>query len=106
MEGPQRKPLASSANHLYGRRITSLKRGPVAFALVSGDALDVKAEGTFISYRGVNQLIGHGGLHGAGVEYRAGGSTPRAVFNEKILVDRDADLTKILQRVSFPDAAG
>jgi hypothetical protein len=108
-EGPHWKVLrasrwASSANHLYGRNITSSETWTWLHSPSFRAApLDVKAEADLHFLQGVNQLIGHGWPYTPeGIEYPGWRFYAAAVFNEKnpwwIVMP---DVAKYLQRVSF-----
>ncbi len=108
-EGPHWKILrasrwASSANHLYGRNITSSETWTWLHSpSFRATPLDTKAEADLHFLQGINQLIGHGWPYTPeGVEYPGARLYAAAVFNEKnpwfIAMP---DLAKYLQRVSF-----
>ncbi len=108
-EGPQWKVVrasrwASSANHIYGRNITSSETWTWLHSpLFRATPLDVKAEADLHFLQGINQLIGHGWPYTApGVEYPGWRFYAAGVFNEKnpwwIVMP---DLALYLQRVSF-----
>ncbi len=111
-EGPQWKTLraarwASSANHLYGRNITSSETWTWLHSpSFRATPLDVKAEADLHFLQGINQLIGHGWPYTpnapeAGVEYPGWRFYAAAVFNEKnpwwVAMP---EISKYLQRVS------
>ena len=95
---------ASSANHIYGRNITSSETWTWLHSpSFRATPLDVKAEADIHFLQGVNQLIGHGWPYTApGVEYPGWRFYAAAVFDEKnpwwIVMP---DVAKYLQRVSF-----
>jgi hypothetical protein len=95
---------ASSANHLFGRPVTSSETWTWLHSpSFRATPLDVKAEADLHFVQGVNQLIGHGWPYTPeGVEYPGWRFYAAAVFNEKnpwwIAMP---DLSKYLQRVSF-----
>jgi hypothetical protein len=108
-EGAQWKILraarwASSANHLYGRNLTSSETWTWLHSpAFRATPLDVKAEADLHFLQGINQLIGHGWPYTAeGVEYPGWRFYAAGVFNEKnpwwIVMP---DLSRYLQRVSF-----
>jgi hypothetical protein len=95
---------AASANHLYGRPVTSSETWTWLHSPVfRATPLDLKAEADLHFLQGVNQLIGHGWPYTAeGVEYPGWRFYAAGVFNEKnpwwIVMP---DLARSLQRVSF-----
>jgi len=95
---------ASSANHIYGRNITSSETWTWLHSpSFRATPLDVKAEADIHFLQGINQLIGHGWPYTpASVEYPGWRFYAAAVFNEKnpwwIVMP---DVAKYLQRVSF-----
>jgi len=95
---------ASSANHLFGRPVTSSETWTWLHSpSFRATPLDVKAEADLHFLQGVNQLIGHGWPYTApGVEYPGWRFYAAGVFNEKnpwwIVMP---DLSKYLQRLSF-----
>ena len=95
---------ASSANHIYGRNITSSETWTWLHSpSFRATPLDVKAEADIHFLQGINQLIGHGWPYTApGVEYPGWRFYAAAVFDEKnpwwIVMP---DVAKYLQRVSF-----
>ncbi|MGA9773359.1 MAG: glycosyl hydrolase [Blastocatellia bacterium] len=108
-EGSQWKSLsatrwASSASHLYGRRVTSSETWTWLHSpSFRATPLDVKAEADRHFLQGINQLIGHGWPYTAeGVEYPGWRFYAAGVFNEKnpwwIVMP---DLSLYLQRLSF-----
>jgi alpha-L-rhamnosidase len=108
-EGPQWKVLrasrwASSANHLYGRQVTSSETWTWLHSpSFRATPLDVKAEADLHFLQGINQLIGHGWPYTAeNVEYPGWRFYAAGVFNEKnpwwIVMP---DLARYLQRISF-----
>ena len=108
-EGAQWKVLraarwASSANHLYGRNITTSETWTWLHSpSFRATPLDVKAEADVHFLQGINQLIGHGWPYTAeGVEYPGWRFYAAAVFNEKnpwwIAMP---DLSRYLQRMSY-----
>jgi hypothetical protein len=108
-EGHQWKSLsaarwASSANHIYGRSVTSSETWTwLNSPPFRATPLDMKAEADRHFLQGVNQLIGHGWPYTAeGVEYPGWHFYAAAVFNDKnpwwIVMP---DVTRYLQRVSF-----
>ncbi len=108
-EGAQWKVLraarwASSANHLYGRTITSSETWTWLHSpSFRATPLDAKAEADVHFLQGINQLIGHGWPYTAeGAEYPGWRLYAAAVFNEKnpwwIAMP---DLSRYLQRMSY-----
>ena len=108
-EGPQWKVLrasrwASSANHLYGRNVTSSETWTWLHSpSFRATPLDMKAEADLHFLQGINQLIGHGWPYTAeGVEYPGWRFYASAVFNDKnpwwIVMP---DITQYLQRMSW-----
>jgi len=95
---------ASSANHLFGRRVTSSETWTWLHSpSFRATPLDVKAEADLHFLQGVNQLIGHGWPYTApGVDYPGWRFYAAGVFNEKnpwwIVMP---DVSKYLQRLSF-----
>jgi hypothetical protein len=95
---------ASSANHIYGRPITSSETWTwLNSPPFRATPLDMKAEADRHFLQGINQLIGHGWPYTAeGVEYPGWNFYAAAVFNEKnpwwIVMP---DVARYLQRVSF-----
>ncbi|HEX4950333.1 MAG TPA: glycosyl hydrolase, partial [Blastocatellia bacterium] len=95
---------ASSANHLYGRNITTSETWTWLHSpSFRATPLDVKAEADLHFLQGINQLIGHGWPYTAeGQEYPGWRFYAAAVFNEKnpwwIVMP---DLSRYLQRVSW-----
>ncbi len=108
-EGPQWKVVraarwASSANHLYGRNITTSETWTWLHSpSFRATPLDVKAEADLHFLQGVNQLIGHGWPYTAeSAEYPGWRFYAAGVFNEKnpwwIVMP---DVARYLQRVSY-----
>ena len=108
-EGPHWKVLrasrwASSANHLYGRNITSSETWTWLHSpSFRATPLDVKAEADLHFLQGINQLIGHGWPYTPeSVEYPGWRFYAAAAFNEKnpwwIVMP---DVSRYLQRVSY-----
>jgi hypothetical protein len=95
---------ASSANHLFGRPVTSSETWTWLHSpSFRATPLDVKAEADLHFLQGVNQLIGHGWPYTApGVEYPGWRFYAAGVFNDKnpwwIVMP---DVSRYLQRVSF-----
>lgn len=95
---------ASSANHLFGRPVTSSETWTWLHSpSFRATPLDVKAEADLHFLQGVNQLIGHGWPYTApGVEYPGWRFYAAGVFNEKnpwwVVMP---DVSRYLQRVSF-----
>jgi len=95
---------ASSANHLFGRPVTSSETWTWLHSpSFRATALDIKAEADIHFLQGVNQLIGHGWPYTApGVEYPGWRFYAAGVFNENnpwwIVMP---DVSKYLQRLSF-----
>ncbi|HSQ19046.1 MAG TPA: glycosyl hydrolase, partial [Blastocatellia bacterium] len=93
---------ASSANHLFGRPVTSSETWTWLHSpSFRATPLDIKAEADLHFLQGVNQLIGHGWPYTApGVEYPGWRFYAAGVFNEKnpwwIVMP---DVSKYLQRV-------
>ena len=108
-EGSQWKTLrasrwASSANHLYGRPVTSSETWTWLHSPVfRATPLDLKAEADRHFLQGINQLIGHGWPYTApGVEYPGWRFYAAGVYNEKnpwwpVM----PDVSLYLQRLSF-----
>ena len=100
---------ASSANHVYGRNITSSETWTWLHSpSFRATPLDIKAEADIHFLQGINQLIGHGWPYTPpSVEYPGWRFYAAAVFNEKnpwwIVMP---DVAKYLQRVSFMMRAG
>ena len=108
-EGPQWKVVrasrwASSANHIYGRNVTSSETWTWLHSPVfRATPLDMKAEADLHFLQGINQLIGHGWPYTAeGVEYPGWRFYAAGVYNEKnpwwIVMP---DVSLYLQRMSF-----
>lgn len=95
---------ASSANHLYGRNITSSETWTWLHSpSFRATPLDVKAEADLHFLQGINQLIGHGWPYTPeGADYPGNRLYAAAVFDEKnpwwIAMP---DMSRYLQRVSF-----
>ena len=95
---------ASSANHIYGRPVTSSETWTwLNSPPFRATPLDMKAEADRHFLQGINQLIGHGWPYTAeGAEYPGWNFYAAAVFNEKnpwwIVMP---DVSRYLQRVSF-----
>ena len=95
---------ASSANHLYGRNITTSETWTWLHSpSFRATPLDLKAEADLHFLQGINQLIGHGWPYTAeGQEYPGWRLYAAGAFNEKnpwwIVMP---DLSKYLQRVSW-----
>ncbi len=95
---------ASSANHIYGRPVTSSETWTWLHSpSFRATPLDIKAEADLHFLQGINQLIGHGWPYTPeGTEYPGNRFYAAAVFNEKnpwwIVMP---DLARYLQRVSF-----
>jgi len=95
---------ASSANHLFGRPVTSSETWTWLHSpSFRATPLDIKAEADRHFLQGVNQLIGHGWPYTApGVEYPGWRFYAAGVFNDKnpwwIVMP---DVSKYLQRVSY-----
>jgi hypothetical protein len=108
-EGSQWKVLrasrwASSANHLYGRPVTSSETWTWLHSPVfRATPLDIKAEADRHFLQGINQLIGHGWPYTApGVEYPGWRFYASGVYNEKnpwwqVM----PDVSLYLQRLSY-----
>jgi hypothetical protein len=108
-EGPRWKTLsasrwAASANHLFGRTVTSSETWTWLHSPVfRATPLDLKAEANLHFLQGVNQLIGHGWPYSAeNAEYPGWRFYAAGVFNEKnpwwIVMP---DLARYLQRTSY-----
>ncbi len=108
-EGTQWKMLsasrwASSANHLYGRAVTTSETWTWLHSPVfRATPLDMKAEANLHFLQGVNQLIGHGWPYSPeNAEYPGWRFYAAGVFNEKnpwwIVMP---DLARYLQRCSW-----
>jgi hypothetical protein len=95
---------ASSANHLYGRNVTSSETWTWLHSpSFRATPLDVKAEADLHFVQGINQLIGHGWPYTPeNTEYPGHRFYAAAVFDEKnpwwIAMP---DVSRYLQRVSF-----
>ena len=95
---------ASSASHIYGRRVTSSETWTWLHSPVfRATPLDMKAEADRHFLMGINQLIGHGWPYTAeGVEYPGWRFYAAAVFDEKnpwwIVMP---DVASYLQRTSY-----
>ena len=108
-EGSQWKTLrasrwAASANHLYGRSVTSSETWTWLHSPVfRATPLDLKAEADRHFLQGINQLIGHGWPYTApGVEYPGWRFYAAGVYNEKnpwwpVM----PDVSQYLQRLSY-----
>ncbi len=108
-EGWQWKTLraarwASSANHLFGRNITSSETWTWLHSpSFRATPLDMKAEADLHFLQGINQIIGHGWPYtGEGIEYPGWRLYAAANFNEKnpwfIAMP---EISKYLQRLSY-----
>jgi hypothetical protein len=95
---------ASSANHVYGRPVTSSETWTwLNSPPFRATPLDMKAEADRHFLQGINQLIGHGWPYTAeGAKYPGWNFYAAAVFNEKnpwwIVMP---DVSRYLQRISF-----
>jgi hypothetical protein len=95
---------ASSASHLYGRKVTSSETWTWLHSpSFRATPLDIKAEADRHFLQGINQLIGHGWPYTAeGVEYPGWRFYASGVFNDKnpwwIVMP---DVSRYLQRLSF-----
>jgi glycosyl hydrolase family 106( putative alpha-L-rhamnosidase) len=95
---------ASSASHIYGRRVTSSEVWTWLHSpSFRATPLDVKAEADRHFLQGINQLIGHGWPYTAeGIDYPGWRFYAAGVFNEKnpwwIVMP---DVSRYLQRISF-----
>lgn len=95
---------ASSANHLYGRPVTTSETWTWLHSPVfRATPLDVKAEADIHFIQGINQLIGHGWPYTPeGAEYPGWRFYASGVFNDKnpwwIAMP---DLSRYLQRISW-----
>lgn len=95
---------ASSASHLYGRKVTSAEAWTWLHSpSFRATPLDVKVEADRHFLQGINQLIGHGWPYtAAGVEYPGWRFYAAGVFNDKnpwwIVMP---EVSKYLQRLSF-----
>ena len=95
---------ASSANHIYGKNITSSETWTWLHSPVfRATPLDMKAEADIHFLQGINQLIGHGwGYTPVGMEYPGGRFYASGSYTEKnpwwIVMP---DLAKYLQRMSW-----
>lgn len=95
---------ASSANHIYGRKITSSETWTWLHSpSFRATPLDIKAEADIHFLQGINQLIGHGWPYTPpSVDYPGWRFYAAAALNEKnpwwIVMP---DVAKYLQRVSF-----
>ena len=108
-EGWQWKTLraarwASSANHLFGRNITSSETWTWLHSpSFRATPLDMKAEADLHFLQGINQIIGHGWPYtGEGIEYPGWRLYAAANFNDKnpwfIAMP---EISKYLQRLSY-----
>ncbi len=108
-EGSQWKTMsasrwASSANHLFGRPVTTSETWTWLHSPVfRATPLDMKAEANLHFLQGINQLIGHGWPYSPErVEYPGWRFYAAGVFNEKnpwwIVIP---DVAKYLQRTSY-----
>jgi hypothetical protein len=95
---------AASANHLFGRTVTSSETWTWLHSPVfRATPLDMKAEANLHFLQGVNQLIGHGWPYSAeNAEYPGWRFYAAGVFNDKnpwwIVMP---DVTRYLQRASY-----
>ena len=95
---------ASSANHIYGKNITSSETWTWLHSpSFRATPLDMKAEADIHFLQGINQLIGHGwGYTPTGLEYPGGRFYAAGSYTEKnpwwIVMP---DLAKYLQRMSW-----
>ncbi|MFL6468770.1 MAG: glycosyl hydrolase, partial [Pyrinomonadaceae bacterium] len=95
---------ASSANHIYGRNVTSSETWTWLHSPVfRATPLDLKAEADIHFLQGINQLIGHGwGYTPPGVEYPGWRFYAAGAYSEQnpwwIVMP---DLAKYLQRMSY-----
>lgn len=95
---------ASSANHIYGRPVTSSETWTWLHSPVfRATPLDLKAEADIHFLQGINQLIGHGWPYTSeGVEYPGWRFYAAGVYNDKnpwwIVMP---DLAKYLNRMSY-----
>ncbi len=95
---------ASSANHIYGRNITSSETWTWLHSPVfRATPLDIKAEADIHFLQGINQLIGHGWAYTPPqVEYPGWRFYAAGIYDEKnpwyIVMP---DLAKYLQRMSY-----
>lgn len=95
---------ASSANHLFGRTVTTSETWTWLHSPVfRATPLDMKAEANLHFLQGINQLIGHGWPYSAeSAEYPGWRFYAAGVFNEKnpwwIVMP---DVTRYLQRTSW-----
>ncbi len=95
---------ASSANHIYGKNITSSETWTWNHSpAFRSTPLDLKAEADIHFLQGINQLIGHGwGYTPIGMEYPGGRFYASGSYTEKnpwwIVMP---DLAKYLQRMSW-----
>ncbi|NOT62816.1 MAG: glycoside hydrolase, partial [Acidobacteria bacterium] len=95
---------ASSANHLFGRNITSSETWTWLHSpSFRATPLDMKAEADLHFLQGINQIIGHGWPYtGEGIEYPGWRLYAAANFNEKnpwfIAMP---EISKYLQRMSY-----
>jgi hypothetical protein len=108
-EGPQWNQfsftrLATSASHLYGRRVTSAETWTWLHSpAFRATPLDMKAEADRFFLEGVNQFIGHGWPYTPpGVDEPGWAFYAAAVFNDhNPWWDVMPDVTKYLQRTSY-----
>jgi hypothetical protein len=95
---------ASSANHIYGRNVTSSETWTWLHSPVfRATPLDLKAEADIHFLQGINQLIGHGwGYTPPGVEYPGWRFYAAGAYSEQnpwwIVMP---DLARYLQRISY-----
>jgi len=95
---------ASSANHIYGRNVTSSETWTWLHSPVfRATPLDLKAEADLHFLQGINQLIGHGwGYTPPGVEYPGWRFYAAGAYSEQnpwwIVMP---DLSRYLQRMSY-----
>jgi len=95
---------ASSANHIYGRNVTSSETWTWLHSPVfRATPLDMKAEADIHFLQGINQLIGHGwGYTAPGAEYPGWRFYASGAYSEQnpwwIVMP---DLAKYLQRMSY-----
>jgi hypothetical protein len=108
-EGPRWRTVsasrwAASANHLFGRTVTSSETWTWLHSPVfRATPLDMKAEANLHFLQGINQLIGHGWPYSAeNAEYPGWRFYAAGVFNDKnpwwIVMP---DVTRYLQRASY-----
>jgi len=92
---------ASSATHLFGGSVTSLKLDLLHSPAFRATPLDMKAEADRFFLEGVNQLIDMDGPIRARSYGPDGGFMPQQPLAITTLVIVIADVTRYLQRISY-----